>query len=639
MEFAFDSQQRLTGMVPNEETAATQAFTYDGASRLKTSALGGVEGKYVYAESSSRLERTEFRNASVQKGRTDRTYDPKGRLGEITTRRQSSSKSLSSHAYSYNALNQRTQANLENGARWNFAYDDLGQVVEGKKRNAPGNLVPGRQFEYTFDTIGNRTETKTNGRTATYSANTLNQYTERQVPGAIDVSGEADPVAAVRVEGLPAARQLEYFYKEIAVSNGSAPVYEEIRTEAARDGLTTEKIGFEYLAKTPEAITYDDDGNCLSDGQFTYTWDASNRLVGLESISGAPTLSKRKATFGYDPLSRRTSKKVWEWDDLTSGYVVKEDLRFLYHGWNLMAEINAEGDMVRSHLWGLDLSGSMQGAGGVGGLLCTTSYGLATEQWFPAYDGNGNAMAMVNTATGEAQARFEYDPSGREVRATGPALAHAKFRFSSKYFDGESGLSYYGFRYYSPDTGRWVNRDPIGEQGGVNLYAIVANNPVNLWDPFGLESYIVYGTSGFHTYGHVGIISRNPSTGVYTRLDYNGGTITQHTGKDPIALLTLNTEKTDIALIIPDDGISDANIDAARESFVKARKGVSSGGTLNNNCGTSTSDIMKAAGIPYSWKITPNDALEANLKARSYGTIIIGPRTPRLDDILKRAGK
>ena len=90
MEFAFDSQQRLTGMVPNEETAATQAFTYDGASRLKTSALGGVEGKYVYAESSSRLERTEFRNASVQKGRTDRTYDPKGRLGEITTRQQSS---------------------------------------------------------------------------------------------------------------------------------------------------------------------------------------------------------------------------------------------------------------------------------------------------------------------------------------------------------------------------------------------------------------------------------------------------------------------------------------------------------------------------------------------------------------------
>ena len=90
MEFAFDSQQRLTGMVPNEETAATQAFTYDGALRLKTSALGDFEGKYIYTGTSSRLERTEFRHGSVQKGRTDRAYDPKGRLGEITTRQQSS---------------------------------------------------------------------------------------------------------------------------------------------------------------------------------------------------------------------------------------------------------------------------------------------------------------------------------------------------------------------------------------------------------------------------------------------------------------------------------------------------------------------------------------------------------------------
>jgi len=90
MEFAFDSQQRLTGMVPNEQTAAAQEFTYDGASRLKTSALGDFEGKYIYTGTSSRLERTEFRHGSVQKGRTDRAYDPKGRLGEITTRQQSS---------------------------------------------------------------------------------------------------------------------------------------------------------------------------------------------------------------------------------------------------------------------------------------------------------------------------------------------------------------------------------------------------------------------------------------------------------------------------------------------------------------------------------------------------------------------
>jgi RHS repeat-associated protein len=52
----------------------------------------------------------------------------------------------------------------------------------------------------------------------------------------------------------------------------------------------------------------------------------------------------------------------------------------------------------------------------------------------------------------------------------------------------ETGLVYYGFRYYSPNIGRWINRDPIEEDGGVNLYGIVGNNPVNHIDPLGLQA-------------------------------------------------------------------------------------------------------------------------------------------------------
>jgi len=129
-------------------------------------------------------------------------------------------------------------------------------------------------------------------------------------------------------------------------------------------------------------------------------------------------------------------------------------------------------------------------------------------------------MTMVNTATGEAQARFEYDPFGQEVRATGPALAHAKFRFSSKYFDGESDLSYYGYRFYNPDTGRWVNRDPIGEQGGVNLYGFVSNNPVNATDPLGLHQWIE-GPSGSEPTAHQSFNVGDPS-GQYS--SYSFGT-------------------------------------------------------------------------------------------------------------------
>ncbi len=59
------------------------------------------------------------------------------------------------------------------------------------------------------------------------------------------------------------------------------------------------------------------------------------------------------------------------------------------------------------------------------------------------------------------------------------------FRFSTKYCDDETGHYYYGYRYYSPTQGRWLSRDPIGEYGGLNLYAFVNNNPLTFWDYLG----------------------------------------------------------------------------------------------------------------------------------------------------------
>jgi RHS repeat-associated protein len=65
------------------------------------------------------------------------------------------------------------------------------------------------------------------------------------------------------------------------------------------------------------------------------------------------------------------------------------------------------------------------------------------------------------------------------------------FRFSTKYMDHEvetrGGIYYYGYRHYSPELGRWLSRDPIGEEGGVNLYGMVGNDAVNSWDVLGLE--------------------------------------------------------------------------------------------------------------------------------------------------------
>jgi RHS repeat-associated protein len=62
------------------------------------------------------------------------------------------------------------------------------------------------------------------------------------------------------------------------------------------------------------------------------------------------------------------------------------------------------------------------------------------------------------------------------------------FQSSTKRYDVGAGLNYYGYRFYAPAIGRWMNRDPLGEAGGINLYGFVSNNPVNWVDPWGLWS-------------------------------------------------------------------------------------------------------------------------------------------------------
>jgi len=83
-------------------------------------------------------------------------------------------------------------------------------------------------------------------------------------------------------------------------------------------------------------------------------------------------------------------------------------------------------------------------------------------------------------------AHREYGPFGETLAASGPMADVFNFWFSTKYLHHETGLYYYGYRFYSPELMRWLNRDPIGEEGGLNEYGFVGNDPVNKWDYLGL---------------------------------------------------------------------------------------------------------------------------------------------------------
>ncbi len=284
------------------------------------------------------------------------------------------------------------------------------------------------------------------------------------------------------------------------VDNTDAPQYPEIKAIVGQTGnpdvYLAETKGKRFVAKTPEVFDYDEDGNLKQDGRWTYTWDAENRLIKMETIQAAidANVPYRRLEFSYDANSRRIGKKVYS----TIGGNPIVETAYLYDGWNLVAELihNPQSEIRNSYTWGLDLSGTLQGAGlpaiaqratagGVGGLLSCSSLQSPASSLLYCYDGNGNVMALVNAADKSIVASYEYDPFGNTLRATGAKAAANPFRFSTKYIDDETGLVYYGFRYYSPYDGRFVGRDPLGEWVSLHVLAFVRNNPVDLVDMLG----------------------------------------------------------------------------------------------------------------------------------------------------------
>ena len=232
-----------------------------------------------------------------------------------------------------------------------------------------------------------------------------------------------------------------------------------------------------FTALTNSATpTYDANGNTKTMSGATFEYDQKNQL---KSVSGLDTNSQMvTVTHSYDSMGRRISSTK-----------NTQTTIFAYDGWNVVEEYNSTtpATPIKIHTWGIDLSGSAQGAGGVGGLLFTEDL-VTNTAWHHHYDGNGNVTHLTNAAA-QGVGIYTYDAFGNTVTATGTAATINKYRFSTKPLDEEianTPLYYYGYRYYTPLTGRWINRDPIGEIGGLNLYGFVYNNAVNTIDKLGL---------------------------------------------------------------------------------------------------------------------------------------------------------
>ncbi len=419
---------------------------------------------------------------------------------------------VASFAYQYNDANQRTRATLADGSYWLYQYDALGQVTSAKRYWSDDTPVAGQQTTFTFDDIGNRKVTTSGGdqtganlRSANYAANTLNQITSRDVPGYVNILGTATNTATVSLWSKDSTalytsttRKGDYFRGELPFNNSTGAVWLTITNLAALSNYTgadviTNTVGSKLLAKTPEAFTYDADGNLTSDSLWTNVWNGENRRITIESRTSVAPVTRVREQWTI-LADGRWIERVVSTNNGTAYYPSLTN-RYVWDGQVLLAVLDNTNGVVVSFMRGLDLSGSLQGAGGVGGVLVVKAGpsaqcgAMTNTAHFTCYDGNGNVTALMNAATGAESARYECGPFAERLRETGPMAKLNPIRFSTQYADDVTDATKYLFR--DLVDGRWPSRDPLEEKGGFNLYGFANNDSPNSIDYIGLTEISV----------------------------------------------------------------------------------------------------------------------------------------------------
>lgn len=507
-----------TAASPAQDLSTGYGFDNLGRiNKLNTQSYGdGAAQAYTYAYAASTSMLTSLTRDAGNFSQT-RTYEAKRDLVGNVTVLGANNQIVAANTYTNDSLG-RCTAREQSGAafadygqptHWLHTHNPRGELTQAFHYMGAGaaatNAMPGRAFEYGYDSAGNRTSgnhTGVAGLAEAHTANNLNQITTKE-NHTQNVAGVAGVGTSVLVNGQATGAVGQYWSGEVLPGNTSGPAWTQAAvTAASGQAGSIKRFGAEWLfsPKAQETFQYDLDGNLTEDGQWLYTYDAENRLIAMETrpavlaLAGMPAAQKTKLLFAYDYLGRRVSKTTYTWDAGMGAWIPQSIRRFVYQGWNLIAEYQYQGaslTLQTTHHWGMDLAGSLTASGGVGALVRTSVHAGtdAGKTYHYGHDANGN-VAVVLDSGGALAAAYEYSPFGELLRKDGGRAASNPWRFSGKYADEETGLVYYGYRYYNPRLGRFINRDPIEETGGINLHAFLSNDPVNRIDVLGLAGEV-----------------------------------------------------------------------------------------------------------------------------------------------------
>jgi len=424
------------------------------------------------------------------------TYDALNRL--VATRFADSTQNIT-NTYDSTAVTygiERLTGRADPSGTYTFSYDAQGNMVREDK--TIGGIVYTTQYAYNTNNVPTSITYPT-GRTVAYSLDGTGRVNQVSTP----IGGVGKALASsisympyggitgfIYGNSLSLAQTYDNQYRISSIIAGSV-LYRTYGYDA-NGNITSIVDSVDPLAATPldplstyiyengsnvlveitgtatTLFTSDANGNTITENTRNYSYDALNQLT--EVWDGGSQV----AQYTFNGIGRRIKK-------VTSGGTK------IFHydsGGHIIAETNATGQMLAEYIYLGDQ------------LLATIRPGEAVYYYHNDHLGTPQ---VLTDSTGNIAWKAAYAPFGKVQISV--ATIENNFRFPGQYHDNETGLSYNYFRYYEPETGRYITADPIGLEGGINPFAYVENNPIRWTDPDGLtkkDPWYGYDDRDFH---------------------------------------------------------------------------------------------------------------------------------------------
>ncbi|MCB1069510.1 MAG: hypothetical protein KDL31_04085, partial [Kiritimatiellae bacterium] len=447
--YAYDPGNRLINLAVG---AYAVTYRFDDLDRIDEVVYDGLTNAYNYLNQGRLVTAKNRENGTV----STYDYDALARLTNLV-HATSAADVLRQFAYEVNDADLRTQVTREGGWRIDYAYDPIGQLVGAQAYNEDGSIRPGYAFGYTYDKTGNPLIQDRNGLITSNGFNSLNQNTTSRWEGVLAMIGYANTsegeVVANGVTGtvFGNATFAVTNLPVVAGSNAYTAVFTDPFGRAATSTVSATAMDAGY--------GYDANGNLTNDGQHVYAWNEENRLIEVRDAGSGTVLMQSR----YDGLGRRRERIEW-----VEG--IGSTNRYVYDNWNVMRVLDESDAVLESYVHGPDLSGSIGGAGGIGGIL-SVAYTGDPEPWYIYHaDGNGN-VALLTDGAEQDVARIEYDPFGKVL--VNSSTLPIRYPFSSKEYDASGGLNYYGYRFYSSQVMSWCSIDKLSDHASVIPFYLV----------------------------------------------------------------------------------------------------------------------------------------------------------------------